>query len=287
MSLLKQSRHFGNIFPKPQSVAVLVIVVFALADLLTPGRAEHVMKVYRGRSAGGGSVTELVLITSDNDYEVLNITVSFTNGSTIYATRTFSMDDTITLCAENVGSYGWTSEATCFSMNSQTGLATYYTKHLFYDWNHQKGASTSAGKDSTENTTDGIHFKVVEKEVAPWAYGSGTYQYHFNGTTLVWNSSYAIKLDSEQLRIQNGIKDAFTKSWSAVSFLSSGVLEHGPRGLYVTDGKGGSANLTDTAGVPLDTTSAPSKGSFTKIAIDNCSVILLLWMTAVVSSLVV
>ena len=264
MALPTQSQQFKNVFPTPLSVAVQVSIVVVLAVLLSPTSAEHVMKVYSGKRAGGGSVTERVLSTGGDDYEVLNITVEFKNGSAIYATRTFDLKDTISLCFyQRIRS---NADATnCFSIDSQTGRATSFTRHSFEDWIPMKDPSATLGMERIENTTDGINFIVVEETLGPYFFDSWMYSYRFNGTSLVRNSSYATTLDSKQLKAQNQIKRAFTKGWSAVSFLTSGVLAHGPRGLYVTDGKGGSANLTDAAGVPLNLVGppslAPSKGS--------------------------
>ena len=276
-------------FPIPSSGAVQVIILVALGVFLTsdPASAEHMVKVYRGKRAGGGSVTERILVISGDDYEVLNITVEFKNGSTLSATRSLDLNDSILLCATGrpmsfyphiIDSITYNSmmrsayAINCVIIDPQTGLASNFSCQ-----SHSELPGGTGGKppgvaetDTTDCTTDGVTFSLVESELSPWAYGTWMDSYHFNGTSLVKNSSYAITLNAKQLRIQHGIRGAFTKSWSAVSFLSSGVLEHGPRGLYVTDGKGGSANLTDAAGVPLDALGlanpAQSKGSFAVIS---------------------
>ena len=263
---------------------MLVILLALGCFLLSPVTAEDGVNVYYGKCAEGGSVTEHVRRTSGGDYEVLNITVAFTDGTEIYATRPSERMQTILLCAGGndisfcphvKGAFGFDTKS-CVSIDSQTGLVTNFTCNSHQDYSGGEPPGVSPGMDITEFTTDGVSFAVAAMELAPWSNVAWEDRYRFNGTSLITNNSQVIELNATQLQIQNRIKDAFVRSWSAVSFVSSGVLEHGPRGLHVTDGNGGSANLTDAAGVMLDTTSAPTKGNAAVTGVPALTVTLLL-----------
>ena len=285
-----QMKAENVIFRRPLSVAMLVIML-AVGSLLSPATADYAINVYHGNTADGGNVTEHVRGTTGSDYEVLNITVKFKNGSHIYATRPSDQNDTILLCAAGfeIGlCFGLNDNSyitNCVSIASQSGLATNFSCNSHRDYPGGKPPGVIPGIDTTKYTTDGVSFFSFSQELAPWYSPVQEDRYRFNSTSLVRNASNAIALNATQLELQNQIKDAFTTSWSAVSFLSFGVLAHGPRALYVTDGNGGGANLTDSAGVPLDTTSAPSKGSTAAIGACDSTVSLLLLILIALASL--
>ena len=269
----------------PLSVAVLTIML-SLSFLLHSAYGTDDINVYRGKTAEGGIVAERVRSTSGNNYEVLNITVVFTNGSKIYATQSFDQSNAILLCSTGhpIASFPYmiffSSATNCFSIDPQSGLATNFTWNLHYEFAGGKPPGILPGMDTTVFTTDGITFPVIAQEMTPSSFRVDEYSYRFNGTSLVKNNSDVVSLNATQVQVQNSIREAFTNSWSAVSFLSSGVLEHGPRGLYVTDGEGGSANLTDAAGVRFDPNPAPHKNSLAQIQVHPFVVAVVLLLTS-------